>query len=140
MKTNIMAIVAATFAMIMTSATTIKAENSTMATPISAPSVVNEVANFSKCLDYYYVTADGENNRFEYTLDKKGRVTSKVMYRQEKNGEWTPRCIWKVCYGKTINVLSFAAWDSKACEFSRNAESYAYSTAENPVILTLPKK
>jgi len=139
MKTNIMAIVAATFAMIMTSATTIKAEASSLATPISAPSVVDEVVNYRKCYDYYYVTANGENNRFEYTVDKQGRVTSKVLYRQTEKGDWAPRCIWKVNYGKKINVLSFAAWDSKKGEFSRNAESFAYSANENPVLIALPE-
>lgn len=139
MKTNIMAIVAATFAMIMTSATTLKAETPAPATPISAPSVIDEVVNYRKVYDYYYMTANGEHNRFEYTVDKKGRVTSKVMYRQAKNGEWIPRCIWKASYGKAINVLSFAAWDSQKGEFSRNTESVAYSTDENPVLIALPE-
>jgi len=139
MKTNIMAIVAASIAMIMTSATTIKAETPSSGTPISAPTVVEEVSNFRKVVDHYYTSENGTENRFEYTIDKLGRVTSKVMYRKNDYGNWTPRCIWKVNYGKTINVLSFGAWDSRKSEFSRNVESYAYPTAERPVLIALPE-
>lgn len=138
MKTNIMAIVTATIAMIMTTTSTLEAKTPAMNFPISAPVAIHQVANRSKTYNHYYVTELGLTNRFEYTMDKRGRVISKVMYRQ-LNGEWTPRCIWRVTYGKTINVLSFAAWDSQRQEFSIHPESVAYDATENPVLLVLPE-
>lgn len=138
MKTNIMAIVAATIAMIMTTTSTLQAKTPAMNTPLSAPVVIDQVGNYSKVYNHYYVTEQGKTNRFEYTVDKLGRVTSKVMYSQ-LDGEWIPRCIWRVTYGKAINVLSFAAWDSQTRDFSRHPESIAYDASENPVLIVLPE-
>lgn len=67
MKTNIKAIVAATFAMIITCVTNIQAKTPAVGQPVSVPSVISEVTNYSKTYDYYYISAKGKSHYFEST-------------------------------------------------------------------------
>jgi len=83
---------------------------------------------------------DDVTNRFDYTLDTHGQVTSKTMYRFDKSTyKWIPVMQYKAIYGSDTNTLVFAAYDKKSGTFTNHKVSTSYDKTTCPILIALPE-
>ncbi|MDO4496713.1 MAG: DUF3836 domain-containing protein [Bacteroidales bacterium] len=79
-------------------------------------------------------------NKFEYVIDHNGRVSTKTMYRLNKEtNTWTPLMVYRATYGKAENTLSYAAYSAESHAFTAHAMKTTYSKSECPVLIALPE-
>lgn len=79
-------------------------------------------------------------NRFDYTIDNEGRVSSKTMYRFDNSSyKWIPVMKYTATYGTDGNTLGFASWDKESGSFTGHAAETSYSKSECPVLISLPE-
>lgn len=79
-------------------------------------------------------------NKFEYTIDNEGRVSTKIMYRFDENTKsWMPVMMYRAEYGKDSNTLTCAGFNKSKGAFNKHAMKTTYSKSECPVLIALPE-
>lgn len=81
----------------------------------------------------------GEDMKYEYETDSKGRVKSKIGYKwNHKAVKWQPVNAYMVFYSDSETVLTYADFDASRGTFTKNPQQIHFNAYDYPEIIMLP--
>lgn len=135
---RLFAAAAATMAVTLVSATNKLPESHPVLSANPEPSIVTKTVPNKVILS---TNAKGEDIKYEYTTDAKGRVTTKVGFSwNEKKGKWQPLNVYMVHYGNTETVLTYAEFDKTKGKFTANPQQIRLDANDYPEAMIIPEQ
>lgn len=127
----------AAFVAAMMSVATMNATNNSKKNNTQTPDILPGVTVTAQKKTIEFV---GRDNKYEYNLDDKGRVSTKVSYAAKDFGRgWTPIAAYSVFYGEEETVLTYAEFNPTTGVFNLNPQQKRYNAKEYPELIRVPQ-